>query len=391
MKVLRFAALALAVLISACSPAKDEAAAPADGKTTIRFATDWRAQAEHGGFYQALATGEYAKRGLDVQIVQGGPGVNVPQLLASGAVEAGMGSNSFIVMNLAQEGVPVKAVAAIMQKDPQVLIAHPDQGIESISDLKGRPILLSDASVTAFWVWLKSKYGFTDDQVRKYTFNAAPFLADKRAAQQGYVTSEPYTIEKEAGIKPKVFLLADEGYPGYATMILVPESLIAKNPAAVKAVFYPALQYDKAVEVADAPLLHDGLNLAERIRRLANGRATLDVAQFQFIGLAEIRARYGERWSEKRDRVNQVARHFISRRIAPDDVLVTGADGFLLVFGAFSGFLADAAAQRIAKELNVYFLGDPDLDDMQVGTQHHAFTLDEFKDLFHGTFGYRLG
>ena len=94
---------------------------------------------------------------------------------------------------------------------------------------------MSDASVTAFWVWLKAKYGFTDDQVRKYTFNSAPFLADKRAAQQGYLTSEPYTIEKEAGLKPKVFLLADEGYPGYATMVLAPDSLIAKNPAAVKA------------------------------------------------------------------------------------------------------------------------------------------------------------
>jgi NitT/TauT family transport system substrate-binding protein len=170
-----------------------------------------------------------------VKILQGGPGVNVPQLLASGAVELGMGSNSFIVMNLAQERVPVKAVAAYMQKDPQVLIAHPGAGVESIADLKGHPILLSDASVTAFWVWLKAKYGFSDDQVRKYGFNPAPFLADRRAAQQGYVTSEPYTIEKVAKIKPKVFLLADEGYPGYAAMVLATDSLVARNPAAVRA------------------------------------------------------------------------------------------------------------------------------------------------------------
>ena len=177
MKLLRLIAVALAAAVCACSPGKKEAAGtpPSGERTTIRFATDWRAQAEHGGFYQALASGEYARRGLDVQIVQGGPGVNVPQLLASGAVEMGMGSNSFIVMNLAQEGVPVKAVAAFMQKDPQVLIAHPGTGVEKIADLKGHPILLADASVTAFWVWLKAKYGFTDDQVRKYTFNAAPF------------------------------------------------------------------------------------------------------------------------------------------------------------------------------------------------------------------------
>ncbi len=236
MKALRSLSVALCVLLSACSPAK-QAAAPAAGAklTPIRFATDWKAEAEHGGFYEALANGEYARRGLDVTIVQGGPGVNVPQLLAAGSVDLGVGSNSFIVLNLAQEGVPLKAVAAVFQKDPQVLLAHPDAGVETLADLKGHPILLADASVTAFWVWLKAKYGFSDDQVRKYTFNNGPFLADKRAAQQGYVTSEPYTIEKEAGLKPKVFLLADNGYPGYATMILASDSLISKNPAAVKA------------------------------------------------------------------------------------------------------------------------------------------------------------
>ena len=234
MTLLRPALLAAALgLLAACSPAKTEGSA-AKG-TPIRFATDWRAEAEHGGFYEALAEGEYARRGLNVTLVQGGPGVNVPQLVASGAVELGDGSDSFIVMNLAQQKAPVKAVAAFMQKDPQVLIAHPDPGIRTIADLKGHPILLSDASITAFWVWLKAKYGFTDDQVRKYAFSSAPFLADPRVVQQGYLTSEPYTIEKEGHLKPKVFLLADEGYPGYAAMVLASNSVIAKDPAAVKA------------------------------------------------------------------------------------------------------------------------------------------------------------
>ena len=236
MNGLRLLAVAwLGLMVAACSPEK-KAEVPAEaGKTRITFATDWRAQAEQGGFYQALATGEYAKRGLDVTIMQGGPAVNVPQLLASGSVDMGMGSNSFIVLNLAAEKVPVRAVAAFMQKDPQVLMAHPGQGIKSLADMKGRPILISDASVTAFWVWLKAKYGFTDDQVRKYTFNPGPFLADDRAIQQGYLTSEPYTIETQAGLKPEVFLLADEGYPGYAAMVLAPDGLIASNPAAVRA------------------------------------------------------------------------------------------------------------------------------------------------------------
>ena len=236
MKPLRLIALAAALVLAACSPGqKSSPASSASGLTPIKFATDWHAQAEQGGFYQALATGEYARRGLNVTIVQGGPSVNVPQLLASHAVDLGMGSNSFIVMNLAQEKAPVKAVAAFMQKDPQVLMAHPDQGIKSIAGMKGHPILLSDASVTAFWVWLKAKYGFADSQVRKYTFNSGPFLSDKRVIQQGYLTSEPYTLEKEAHLKPAVFLLADEGYPGYAAMALATDSLIKDDPKAVQA------------------------------------------------------------------------------------------------------------------------------------------------------------
>jgi NitT/TauT family transport system substrate-binding protein len=229
-------AAAAAALMAGCSPRENTAkSAPASGRTAIKFATDWHAQAEHGGFYQALATGEYARRGLDVTIVQGGPAVNVPQLLAAGAVDMGMGSNSFIVLNLAQEQAPVKAVAAFMQKDPQVLIAHPNQGLAGLADMKGRPILLSDAATTTFWPWLKARYGFTDAQVRKYTHNNATFLADPRAIQEGYLTSEPYTLEKEGHIKPSVFLLADAGYPGYAAMALATDRLIAGNPKAVKA------------------------------------------------------------------------------------------------------------------------------------------------------------
>ena len=225
-------ALAASMALAACG--RSEAPVDDDGRVRLRFATDWRAQAEHGGFYQALASGAYAKRGLNVEIIQGGPGVNVPQLLASGAVELGMGSNSFIPMNLVAEGAPVKAVAAFFQKDPQVLIAHPDPALESIADLAGRPFLLATASRDAFWVWLKAKYGFTDDQVRTYNFNPAPFLADERAVQQGYLTSEPYTIEKIAGFTPEVFLLADEGYPSYATMVLAPNAFARDNARALR-------------------------------------------------------------------------------------------------------------------------------------------------------------
>jgi NitT/TauT family transport system substrate-binding protein len=226
------AAAGSAVALSACGAGTETAAT--GGRTRIRFATDWRAQAEHGGFYQALANGLYADKGLDVTIIQGGPGVNVPQLIAAGAVEMGMGSNSFIPLNMVQAKAGVRAVAAFFQKDPQVLLTHPREDVKTLADMKGMPIMLADASITAFWVWLKATYGFTDDQVRKYTFNPAPFLNDPRAIQQGYVTSEPYTLEK-AGVKPQIFLLADYGYGSYATMALAPDRMVKDQPDAVRA------------------------------------------------------------------------------------------------------------------------------------------------------------
>lgn len=299
--LMRAAAAIAALVLAACSPAEKDAAPQGDAAlVNIRFATDWRAQAEQGGFYQALATGEYRRRGLDVQIVQGGPGVNVPQLLASGAVEMGIGSNSFIVMNLAAEKAPVKAVAAFMQKDPQVLIAHPGQGVGSIADMKGRPILLGDASITAFWVWLKAKYGFTDSQVRKYTFNPAPFLADKRIVQQGYLTSEPYTIEKAGGIKPVVFLLADEGYPTYAAMVLATDKMIQGDPKTVKAfIEASAAGWDSYLNGdpsgADALILKDNPEMTPDI--LAQARAKMKA--YGIVGPKETLGQMSDqRWAD---------------------------------------------------------------------------------------------
>ena len=202
---------------------------------SISFVTDWKAQAEHGGFYEAVALGLYKKRGLDVHIVEGGPSVNVPQLLAGGAADFGIGSNCFISVNMVKQGVPIKAVMAVFQKDPQVLLTHPRADVKTLADMKGKPIMISDAATAAFWPWLRAKYGFSDAQIRRYTFNLAPFLVDQQAIQEGYLTSEPYTIEKEGKFKPQLFLLADNGYPGYTNMVFVTQRWIDSNPRAVQA------------------------------------------------------------------------------------------------------------------------------------------------------------
>lgn len=200
----------------------------------ITFGTNWLAQAEHGGFYQAIATGIYRDYGLDVTIKMGGPQVaSGTQLLLGGAVDFFMGQGVDAI-NAIAEGIPKITVAAIFQKDPQCLVAHPNTGVKTLPDLKGRPIYISTAGSITYWPLLKTRYGFTDDQKRPYNFNPAPFLADKTSAQQGYITSEPFAIEKQGGFKPVVFLLADNDYTAYATTIETKKELVQKNPELVQ-------------------------------------------------------------------------------------------------------------------------------------------------------------
>ena len=189
------------------------------------FYTNWFAQAEHGGFYQALARGIYKKYGLDVELKMGGPQVNGLQLLAAGQMDVFMGYD-IQTLGALEQGLPVVTIAATFQKDPAVLISHP--GPKRIEDLKDKPIFIAPASNTTFWPWLVARYGFTDAQKRPYAFSVQPFLADKTSAQQGYVTSEPFSVEK-AGVKPTVFLLADLGYPPYAQTLVTTRAVMSRK------------------------------------------------------------------------------------------------------------------------------------------------------------------
>ncbi len=208
--------------------------ATARAQDKITFGLDWKAEAEYGGYYQAIANGIYAKHGLDVTIRQGGPQVNHTQLLLAGRLDFSITGNGFLALNFVKEGIPFRAVAAMFQKDPAVLIAHPGEGNDSFAALKGKPIMISGDSRIGWWNFLKAKYGYSDSQIRPYTFNLAPFLADKHAIQQGYLGSEPFSIKQEAHFDPVVLLVADEGFKGYASLIATSDKMIQEKPDLVQ-------------------------------------------------------------------------------------------------------------------------------------------------------------
>jgi NitT/TauT family transport system substrate-binding protein len=195
----------------------------------LTFLTSWFAQAEHGGFYQALATGAYKKQGLDVTVRMGGPQLNGQQLLAAGTVDLLMGYD-FQVLKAIEQDIPLVTVGTSFQYDLQGIMAHED--VKTLGDLKGRTILIAASARSSWWPWLKSKYGYSDDQIRPYTFNLQPFFADKMLAQQGYLSSEPFQAEK-AGVKARFFLFARDGYPPYGTTIVTTQKVLAEKPEAV--------------------------------------------------------------------------------------------------------------------------------------------------------------
>jgi len=204
------------------------------------FTTNWYAQAEHGGFYQALAGGLYKKEGLDVALKMGGPQVNIMQLLAAGRTDCVMGYD-MQTFSAWEQGIAAVTVAAAFQKDPLVLIGHPEV-YKRIEDLKGKTILISPAGYTVQWPWLKAKFMLDDRQRRPYSFSIQPFMADKNIVQQGYLSSEPYAIEKEGKFKPSVFLLSDHGWPPYSTTIVCLAKTIKQRPKAVAAFVKASLQ-----------------------------------------------------------------------------------------------------------------------------------------------------
>ena len=222
---MRFAAF-LAIFAAGISCAQAQAL------DKVRFGTNWVAEAEHGGYYQALADGTYKKYGLDVTIVPGGPNVNNRILLPVGKLDFFMSANSLQTFDAVQHNIPTIAVAASFQKDPQVLIAHP--GVKKLEDLKKLTLFVSKEGIVTYFQWLKQTYGFDEKKVKPYTFNAQPFLADKNSAMEGYVTSEPYAIEKQAHFKPAVFLLADHGFNSYSTLIETRRDLVQNKPDLVQ-------------------------------------------------------------------------------------------------------------------------------------------------------------
>jgi NitT/TauT family transport system substrate-binding protein len=200
----------------------------------VSFGTNWVAEAEHGGFFQAVADGTYKSYGLDVTIVPGGPNNNNRILLTAGKLDFFISANTLQSFDAVANNVPLVTVAAIFQKDPQVLLTHPESKVAKPEDLKPLTLLVSKEGLSSYFQWLKSEYGFSEEKVRPYTFNPQPFLADRESAMQGYVTSEPFAVEKAGRFKPGILLLADYGFNAYSTLLETRREIVDKKPDLVQ-------------------------------------------------------------------------------------------------------------------------------------------------------------
>jgi len=227
-------ALTTGLLAAVLSVAAGFGPARAETLDKVSFGTNWVAEGEHGGFFQAVADGTYKKYGLDVTIVPGGPNENNRMLLIAGKLDFFMSANSLQTFDAVTNNVPLVAVAAMFQKDPQVFLTHPEAKVSKIEDLKPLTLLVSKEGIVTYFQWMKSRYGFSESKVKPYTFNAQPFIVNKDVAMEGYVSSEPYAVEKAAGFKPDVLLIADYGFNAYSTLIETRRDMVDKKPDLVQ-------------------------------------------------------------------------------------------------------------------------------------------------------------
>ncbi len=217
--------LAAAAMLSTTALAQDK----------ITFATNWKAQAAHGGFYQALVDGTYKQYGLDVTIQPGGPQVNNRPLLPAGRIDFLMTGNLLHNFDNVKNKVPTIVVASMFQKDPQALMAHPGQGYEHFENLKNAPLaLIAKDGQFSWWQWLKVTHGFRDEALRPYNYNLGPFLANNKAIQQGYAVAEPIYIQNQGKFKPVVHLLADHGFSTYSTVLEARTETVKNKPDLVQ-------------------------------------------------------------------------------------------------------------------------------------------------------------
>ncbi|HEV8108072.1 MAG TPA: ABC transporter substrate-binding protein [Burkholderiales bacterium] len=290
--MIRFATAAIAVLFASGVAAQDK----------VTFLTSWYAQAEHGGFYQALATGLYKKHGLDVTIRMGGPQVNGMQLMMAGQADLHMGYDFQVLKSLEQGLTPV-TVATSFQHDLQGVMTHED--VKSLADLKGKTILVATAGRSSWWPWMKQKYGYTEEQVRPYTFNLQPFFADRNIAQQAYLSSEPLQAQK-AGVKARFFLFAHDGFPPYGTTIVTTQRIAKEKPAFVQRFVRASMEGWKSYMADPAPanalIKKDNPNMTDE--QLAYGLAKLKENKLIDGGDAEkmgIGIMTEERWKKTYD------------------------------------------------------------------------------------------
>jgi len=206
------AAVVLAVgalcLMAGC---KKAATPSGNGLFPVVLQTDWYPQPEQGGFYDALLKGYYKGEGLDVTIAPGGPYVIAEQQVSTGAAQFAMGTSDQVLVKVSR-GLPLLAVGATMQKDPQCVMLHAESPVKSFAELNGHAMAVKPGSI--WFEYLVKKFKLGDVREIPATYSVANFLQDPNYIQQCFVTSEPFFAEK-SGAKVKTMLIGDTGYKPY--------------------------------------------------------------------------------------------------------------------------------------------------------------------------------
>ncbi len=212
--------LPIAALAAACG-------GPSADTGLLRVQTDWFAQPEHGGYYQAWAGGGYDAAGLEVEIIQGGPNALPLQSVARGRATFGF-SRADDVIAAIDRGMPLVIVAATLQRDPQALMFHADDPAETWEDLDGRRVMAMPGSI---WIDYLEHHFEVNLEIVSLDYGLGRFLADPELIQQCFISNQPFYARGE-GVEVKTWLIAETGYDPYHALF-AHRDFVRENPETV--------------------------------------------------------------------------------------------------------------------------------------------------------------
>lgn len=207
------------------------AAAGPPVRAAVQFG--WVKTVEFAGSFIADANGYYKDEGLEIDMLSGGPGIDVVTAVVSGKALFGCGTGAQILAKARDRGAPIKVLGVLYQKSPLAILSLKKNPIRTPQELIGKRVGVAAADSIPWTTWLALNHLDATKITRvPVQFDPAPLVTGDVDAFVSFATEQPVELQV-AGVPVEFFLFADYGYSSYSGCYYVLEDTLRTRRADV--------------------------------------------------------------------------------------------------------------------------------------------------------------